>query len=207
MTSNHGINALASVLLRPHIFFSFPKNFIIILSRVYNETIHRPAPSWLVSLIGRALHRYRSARVQIPYKPEFFSSFLFATTKVAFFTAMIILHLILHVGVHIYDFRKFKTLYSLCLFLSKKINSLFYKLPWQPYISTLIDMCPFHSTGRKSTYRALIGGFKWWKTGVFWSVFPENSYSENSSVNLSGCRWFIGCSSWRKALDKSLSSW
>ena len=129
ITSNHGVNALASVLLRPHIFFSFPKNFIIILLRVYNETIHRPAPSWLVSLIGRALHRYRSARVQIPYKPEFFSSFLFATTKVAFFTAMIILHLILHFGVHIYDFRKFKTLYFLCLFLSKKINSLFYKLP------------------------------------------------------------------------------
>ena len=95
----------------------------------------------------------------------------------------------------------------LCLFFSQKINSLFYKLPWQPYISTLIDICPFHSTGRKRTYRALIGGFKWWKTGVFWSVFPENSYSENSSVNLSGCRWFIGCSSWRKALDKSLSSW
>ena len=32
---------------------------IIILSRVYNEPIQRPAPSWLVSLIGRALHRYR----------------------------------------------------------------------------------------------------------------------------------------------------
>ena len=76
--------------------------------------------------------------------------------------------------------------YSLCLFFSQKI----YKLPWQPYISTLIDMCPFHSTGRKSTYRALIGGFKWWKTGVFWSVFPENSYNENSSVNLSGYCWF-----------------
>ena len=32
---------------------------IIILSRVYNEPIQRPSPSWLVSLIGRALHRYR----------------------------------------------------------------------------------------------------------------------------------------------------
>ena len=30
--------------------------------RVYNEPIQRPAPSWLVSLIGRALHLYR--RVQ-----------------------------------------------------------------------------------------------------------------------------------------------
>ena len=28
----------------------------------YNEPIQRPAPSWLVSLIGRALHLYR--RVQ-----------------------------------------------------------------------------------------------------------------------------------------------
>ena len=66
------------------------------------------------------------------------------------------------------------------------ISQKIYKLPWQPCISTLIDMCWFHSSGRKSTYRALIGGFKWWKTGVFWSVFPENSYNENSSVNLLG---------------------
>ena len=28
-------------------------------SRVYNEPIQRPAPSWLVSSIGRALHTYR----------------------------------------------------------------------------------------------------------------------------------------------------
>ena len=39
--------------------FSYIHNFIIILSRVYHEPIQRPAPSWLVSLIGRALHRYR----------------------------------------------------------------------------------------------------------------------------------------------------
>ena len=63
---------------------------IIILSRVYNEPIQRPAPSWLVSLIGRALHR--RARVRIPYNPEFFSGFLFATAKVAYITAMIFLH-------------------------------------------------------------------------------------------------------------------
>ena len=31
---------------------------IIILSWVYNEPIQWPAPSWLVSLIGRALHQY-----------------------------------------------------------------------------------------------------------------------------------------------------
>ena len=34
----------------------------IVLSRVYNEPIQRPAPSWLVSLIGRALRRYRRAQ-------------------------------------------------------------------------------------------------------------------------------------------------
>ena len=31
---------------------------IIILSRAYNEPIQRPPPSWLVSLISRALHWY-----------------------------------------------------------------------------------------------------------------------------------------------------
>ena len=66
---------------------------IIILSRVYNEPIQRPAPSWLVSLIGRALHR--RSRVRIPYNPEFFSGFLFATAKVAYITAMIFLHIML----------------------------------------------------------------------------------------------------------------
>ena len=48
-----------SLLRSSHIWFSYIQNFIIILSRVYNEPIQRPAPSWLVSLIGRALHRYR----------------------------------------------------------------------------------------------------------------------------------------------------
>ena len=48
-----------SSLRSSHIWFSYIHNFIIILSRVYNEPIQRPAPSWLVSLIGRALHRYR----------------------------------------------------------------------------------------------------------------------------------------------------
>ena len=35
---------------------------VIILSRVYNETIQRPAPSWLVNLTSRALHRYRKGQ-------------------------------------------------------------------------------------------------------------------------------------------------
>ena len=34
-----------------HIFFSYIHNFSIILPRVYNEPIQRPAPSWFVDLI------------------------------------------------------------------------------------------------------------------------------------------------------------
>ena len=57
-------------------------NFIIILSRVHHEPIQRPAPSWLVSLIGRALHRYRrgqgfESRTSLNFFQAFFSSFLF----------------------------------------------------------------------------------------------------------------------------------
>ena len=40
-------------------FHNYVHNFIIILSWVYNEPIQRPAPSWLVSLIGRGLQWYR----------------------------------------------------------------------------------------------------------------------------------------------------
>ena len=42
-----------------HIWFSYIHNVIIILSRVYNEPIQRPVPTWLVSSIVRALNRYR----------------------------------------------------------------------------------------------------------------------------------------------------
>ena len=49
---------------------------IIILSRVYNEPIQRPAPSWLVSLIGRVLHRYRRGQgFQSPTSLNFFQAF------------------------------------------------------------------------------------------------------------------------------------
>ena len=48
-----------SSLRSSHIWFSYIYNFIIILSRIYHEPIQRPAPSWLVSSIGRALHQYR----------------------------------------------------------------------------------------------------------------------------------------------------
>ena len=96
---------------KPTMWFSYIHNFIIILSRVYNEQIQRPAPSWLVSLIGRALHRFRRGqgfKSRASLKP--FSSFLSATAKVAYITAMIILHLILHSAVHIYAFHIFTTL-------------------------------------------------------------------------------------------------
>ena len=48
-----------SSLRSSHIWFSYIYNFIIILSQIYHEPIQRPAPTWLVSLIGRALHQYR----------------------------------------------------------------------------------------------------------------------------------------------------
>ena len=40
-------------------YFSCIQNVMIILSRVFNKPIQWPAPNWLVSLIGRVLHRYR----------------------------------------------------------------------------------------------------------------------------------------------------
>ena len=46
----------------PHIWFPYIHNFIIILLQVYNEPIQRPAPSWIVSSDGRALHRYRRGK-------------------------------------------------------------------------------------------------------------------------------------------------
>ena len=60
------------------LWFSYIHNFIIFLSRVYHEPIQRPAPSWLVSLIGRALHRYRrgqgfESRTSLNFFQAFFS--------------------------------------------------------------------------------------------------------------------------------------
>ena len=66
-------------MIIPHlILHSAVHNFIIILSRVYNELIQRD-----LLPVG-----------SLAYKPEPFSGFLFATAKVAFFTAMITPHLI-----------------------------------------------------------------------------------------------------------------
>ena len=48
------ITAMIFLQIIPHSIFH-----IFIISWVYNEPIQWPAPSWLVSLIGRALHWYR----------------------------------------------------------------------------------------------------------------------------------------------------
>ena len=48
------------------------------------------APSWLVSSVGRALHRYRKGQgMQIPYRPEFFPGFIFTTAQLVFITAKV----------------------------------------------------------------------------------------------------------------------
>ena len=63
------------------------------------------ASSIIYYLIGRALHRYhRGQGFKSRTSLNFFQAFLFATAKVAYITAMIILHLILHSAVHIHGF-------------------------------------------------------------------------------------------------------
>ena len=66
---------------------------IIILSWVYNKPTQRTLPNWLVSLIGRALHRYRKSQgfESCTSLIFFLSGFLFTTAKVAYVTAMIFL--------------------------------------------------------------------------------------------------------------------
>ena len=55
-------------------------------------SVQRPAPSWLVSLIGRALHRYRRGQ-GFESRTSSFSGFLFTTAKVASITAIIFFHI------------------------------------------------------------------------------------------------------------------
>ena len=77
-----------------HRWFSYVHNFIIILSRVCNEPIQRPARIWLVGSVGKsAAPVLQRSRVRIPYTPEFFSGFHFATAKVASITAMNFSHI------------------------------------------------------------------------------------------------------------------
>ena len=65
--------------------------YILRLSRVYNELIW-PAPRWLDSSVGRALHRYRRGYGGVEYRSglNFFSGFNFTTAQVvSIITAMI----------------------------------------------------------------------------------------------------------------------
>ena len=65
----------------------------------YSQLHHNP------SRIGKSTAPVtKRSRVQIPYKPEFFSGFLFATAKVvSIIIAMIFFHIILHPTLLIYD--------------------------------------------------------------------------------------------------------
>ena len=66
--------------------------------------------AYIVSSIGKSTAPVsQRSRVRIPYKPEFFSGFLFATAKVASITAMIYFYIFLHPAVQIYDFHIFTT--------------------------------------------------------------------------------------------------
>ena len=77
---NYDHPSFNSSLSSSHVWFSYIHNFIIILSRVYNESLQRPAPSWLVSLHQSWPISQRS-RVWIPYKPEFFFRLSFCNCK------------------------------------------------------------------------------------------------------------------------------
>ena len=57
--SRDDLHSHHSSLRSSQICFSCVHNFIIIFSRVYNEPIQRSAPTWLITLIGRVLDRYR----------------------------------------------------------------------------------------------------------------------------------------------------
>ena len=75
------------IILHPvvliHDFYIF-----ITSSSSFHEPIQGPAPSWLVSSIGRALHRYRRGQ-GFESRTSLISGFLFGTAKVASITAMI----------------------------------------------------------------------------------------------------------------------
>ena len=98
-------------------------------------------PSWLFSLFGRAVHPYRRGQgFESRTSLNFFSGFLFASAKVAYITAMIIVHLILHSAVHIYDFHIFKTLKT--YFLSIVVKKSFFLLKIRE--STPFDRSTYH---------------------------------------------------------------
>ena len=76
-----------------YIWFPYIHCLIVTLLRVYDEPTQWPGPSWLVGLIGRALHRYCTGKGSNPERAWFFSCFLFATAKVASITALTFFHL------------------------------------------------------------------------------------------------------------------
>ena len=100
-----------------YIWFSYIPNFIIILLQVYNESIQRSAPSWLVSSTGRALPRYRRGKgfESSTSQENVFSRLVFETSKVASITAIMFFHIIIHPVVLIYDFHIFITSFLLLL--------------------------------------------------------------------------------------------
>ena len=84
-----------------HIFITSSSSFHRFITNQFNDLL----PVGLLAYTDIA-----EVKGSNPYmKPDFFSGFLFATAKVAYITAMIILHLILHSAVHIYDFHIFIT--------------------------------------------------------------------------------------------------
>ena len=81
MTTLHDHPSFNSSLHSSHIWFSYHHNIIIILSQVYNEPIQQPSPSWLVSLIGRALHWYRRVKDSNPIQAWIFFRLPFCNCK------------------------------------------------------------------------------------------------------------------------------
>ena len=77
-----------------HIWFSYIHNYIIILSRVYNEQIQKPVPSWLVSSI-LVVHCTGIAEVKglSPVQVWIFFCLLFTNAKVVSITTMIYFYL------------------------------------------------------------------------------------------------------------------
>ena len=65
---------------------------------------------YLSNIEKKAWRKFR-LRIQIPYRPEFFSGLLFTTAKVVFITAKITLKFMSLSTVQIYDFHIFLVVY------------------------------------------------------------------------------------------------
>ena len=73
-----------------NIWLSYILNRLFITSRVYLKPTSWPAPSWLVSSVGRALHRYRRGHgFKSRTGLNFFSGLIFTTAQVVHITARI----------------------------------------------------------------------------------------------------------------------